>query len=105
MNNAVNVFRFKNAVYKFAIANVTLIKFCLRMHRFDVSGLQIVRNDDVAPCVYQFIYGVRADVTRAAKYQNCHICFLLKPAEPRRLPDESSKRGRHLFRARIPWLS
>ena len=105
MNDAVNVFRFKNGIHKFAIANVTLIKFCLRMHRFDVSGLQIVRNDDVAPCVYQFIYGVRANVARAAKYQNCHICFLLMPAEPRRLPDELSKRGRHLFRARIPWLS
>ena len=39
MDNAVNVFRFKNRVYKFAIANITLIKFCLWMHRFDVSGL------------------------------------------------------------------
>ena len=39
MDHAVNVFRFKNGIYKFAIANVTLIKFCLRVYCFDVSGL------------------------------------------------------------------
>ena len=39
MDHAVNVFRLKNGIYKFAIANITLIKFCLRVHRFDVSGL------------------------------------------------------------------
>ena len=53
-------------IAKFFIADVALIESRLRMDGLAEASLQIVRNHDVVTVVDQLIYGVTANVARAA---------------------------------------
>ena len=66
MDDAINLFIVKNRINKCSVTDIALIKLSLGMYCFNVSGFQIVCNDDLFACVNEFIYGMRADVTGTA---------------------------------------
>lgn len=68
VDDRVDLFAGKDMVAEFLIADITLIEPGLRMHSLAKACLQIVRHDHVVAIVNEFIYGVAADVARAAEY-------------------------------------
>ena len=47
VNHAVDLLGFEHGIDKCAVADIALIELCLRMHRFDVSGFQIISDYDL----------------------------------------------------------
>ena len=68
MDDRVDLLAGKDMVAELFIADVALIEPRLRMHRSPESCLQVVRHDHVVAVVDEFIYGVAADIARAAEY-------------------------------------
>ena len=66
MDDTVNLFVVKYRIHKCPVTDIPLIKFCLGMYSFDMSGFQIVCNDYLFACFNEFIYRVGADVTGTA---------------------------------------
>ena len=66
VDDRVDLFAGKDMIAKFFIADVALIESRLRMDGLAEASLQIVRNHDVVTVVDQLIYGVTANVARAA---------------------------------------
>ena len=66
VNHTVDLLGFKDGVHECAVTDIALIKFCLWMNRFNMSGFQIVRDNNLSARVNEFIYGMRADITSTA---------------------------------------
>ncbi len=68
MDDAVDLLGLKQDVQRFPVADVQLVKTRLGVDCRAEAGEQVVGNHYVPPGVNQFIYRVRADITRAAQY-------------------------------------
>lgn len=68
VDDRVDLFAGKHMVAELLIADIALIEPRLRMHGLAETRLQVVCHDHIITVVDQLIYGVAADIARAAEY-------------------------------------
>ncbi len=66
MNDSIDVFGFKYAIYIFPSADVGFIKASFWMYSFSKTGDEIVGDDHVPPVLDKLINSVAADISGTA---------------------------------------
>ena len=66
VDDRVNFLGREHMIAELFVADIALIKPCLRMYRLAETGLQIVCDHDIVAIIDQLIYRVASNVARAA---------------------------------------